>query len=103
MVFTEPDGFAVASHRIAFLEGWSYLLLLFVAMPLKHLLDQPLAVRLVGAAHGGLFVALFAALLACWISRRWSVPRVTLVGVASLVPFGTFWADRHLARWQHEG
>jgi len=89
-------------RRIAFLEGWSYLLLLFVAMPLKYLFDQPLAVRLVGAAHGGLFIAMFAALLACWISRRWSVPRVTLVGVASLVPFGTFWADRHLARWQHE-
>ncbi|MEK7394290.1 MAG: DUF3817 domain-containing protein [Fibrobacterota bacterium] len=90
-------------RRIAFLEGWSYLLLLFVAMPLKYVFDLPLAVRLVGAAHGGLFIAMFAALLACWISRRWSVPRVTLVGVASLVPFGTFWADRHLARWQREG
>jgi len=90
-------------RRIAFLEGWSYLLLLFVAMPLKYLLDQPLAVRVVGAAHGGLFLALMTALLACWIARRWTIPRVALVGAASLVPFGTFWADRHLARWQREG
>ena len=89
-------------RRIAFIEGWSYLLLLFVAMPLKHLLDQPLAVRIVGAAHGGLFVALMAVLLVCWIARKWSFPRVLLVGIASLVPFGTFWADHHLARWQLE-
>lgn len=89
-------------RRIAFIEGWSYLLLLFVAMPLKYLLDQPLAVRIVGAAHGGLFVALMAVLLVCWIARKWSFPRVLLVGIASLVPFGTFWADRHLARWQLE-
>ena len=90
-------------RRIAYVEGWSYILLLFVAMPLKYLLDQPLAVRLVGAAHGGLFLALVAVLLACWIAHRWSVPRVALVGIASLVPFGTFWADRHLACWQREG
>lgn len=89
-------------RRIAFIEGWSYLLLLFVAMPLKYLLDQPLAVRIVGAAHGGLFVALMVVLLVCWILRKWSFPRVFLVGVASLIPFGTFWADRHLARWQLE-
>ncbi|HQF55571.1 MAG TPA: DUF3817 domain-containing protein [Fibrobacteria bacterium] len=99
----QASNFVPLLRRIAYVEGWSYILLLFVAMPLKYLLDQPLAVRLVGAAHGGLFLALLAALLACWIARRWSVPRVALVGVASLVPFGTFWADRHLARWQREG
>lgn len=90
-------------RRIAFVEGWSYLLLLFVAMPLKYLLDQPLAVRIVGAAHGGLFLALMAILAVCWVARKWGFGRIFLVGVASLVPFGTFWADRHIARWQTEG
>ena len=87
-------------RTVAIAEGWSFLVLLFVAMPLKYLFDQPLAVRLVGAAHGGLFVALMLVLLFCWVAQRWAFPRVALVGIASLVPFGTFWADRHLSRWQ---
>lgn len=97
-----PSTLVPLLRRIAYVEGWSYLLLLFVAMPLKYLLGFPLAVRVVGAAHGGLFVALMAVLLVCWIVRKWSLPRVAFVGLASLVPFGTFWADRHLARWQAE-
>ena len=39
------------------IEGWSYLILLFIAMPLKYIFDMPLAVRIVGSAHGLLFVA----------------------------------------------
>ncbi|RYZ34498.1 MAG: DUF3817 domain-containing protein, partial [Myxococcaceae bacterium] len=41
---------------IAFLEGLSFLGLLFVAMPVKYLLGQPLAVRVAGSVHGLLFL-----------------------------------------------
>ena len=37
---------------VAFLEGLSFVLLLFVAMPLKYWAGLPLAVRIVGMVHG---------------------------------------------------
>ena len=37
-------------------EGISFLVLLGIAMPLKYLFDQPMAVTIVGWAHGVLFV-----------------------------------------------
>jgi integral membrane protein len=39
------------------IEGYSYLALLFIAMPLKYLADIPTAVRIAGSIHGVLFVA----------------------------------------------
>ena len=40
----------------AIIEGISYLLLLFVAMPMKYMYGMPEAVSIVGSAHGLLFV-----------------------------------------------
>jgi len=81
---------------VALLEGISFLLLLFIAMPLKYLAGQPLAVKYVGWAHGALFVAYVLTLLVVWVDRRWSFGRVVLAFVMSLIPFGTFWLDRRL-------
>jgi len=83
---------------IALAEGISYLLLLGVAMPLKYLADQPLAVRYVGWAHGVLFVVLVLALLAAWGSRALSTKHSALVFIASLLPFGPFIIDKRIAR-----
>jgi integral membrane protein len=85
---------------VAIAEGISYLLLLFVAMPLKYLWAMPQAVRVVGMAHGVLFIAFCGALLLAWSDRRWSFGRATLVFLSSLVPFGTFVMDRSLKREQ---
>ena len=46
-------------------EGVSYLLLLGVAMPLKYAFGLPLAVKIVGMAHGVLFLAYCALLVPC--------------------------------------
>ncbi|MGK3983600.1 DUF3817 domain-containing protein [Sorangium sp. So ce136] len=83
---------------VAILEGLSYLLLLFIAMPLKYLAGLPLAVRVVGSAHGLLFVLFLAALLRAAVTRRWSLGRASLAFVSSVVPFGTFVFDRSLQR-----
>jgi integral membrane protein len=61
---------------IAFLEGLSFVLLLFVAMPLKYLAELPMAVRIVGSVHGLLFLVFVAALYRVvleqeWPARRW--------------------------------
>jgi integral membrane protein len=81
---------------ISGLEGLSYLLLVFVAMPLKYLFAQPLAVKIAGAGHGWLFVAFVAALAWSTMARRWPIARSAFLFALSLVPFGFLLIDRRL-------
>ena len=81
---------------VALLEGTSFLVLLFIAMPLKYLADQPLAVRIVGSLHGLLFLIFLAALYRAGSVRRWPFRRSVHAFIASIVPFGTFVFDRSL-------
>ena len=77
-------------------EGVSYLLLLGVAMPLKYLVDMPLAVRIVGMGHGVLFIAYCILLALCMRRFKWSLGFGVKLFVATLIPFGTFLTDRKL-------
>lgn len=81
---------------VGFAEGVSFLVLLGIAMPLKYLLGQPEAVRMVGMAHGLLFVLYVLLVIMAAIEHSWSFKKAILAFVASLVPFGTFWADKKL-------
>lgn len=77
-------------------EGCSTLLLFFGAMPLKYLAGYPLAVTIVGAIHGVLFV-LLCALLVRGIARVPLAPSLASLGIAAaIVPFGPFLYDRKL-------
>jgi integral membrane protein len=78
---------------IAFWEGISFLLLLVVAMPLKYFAGWPLGVRVVGMAHGILFVLYVGATVMAARSGRWSLGRTALVLVASVLPAGPFIVD----------
>ena len=82
---------------VAILEGISFLVLLFVAMPLKYLAGMPLAVRIVGMAHGLLFLGFVHFLIQVHIEKQWPLARSVAAFVASLVPFGPFVLDRKLA------
>ena len=87
----------VARFRIvAFWEGISYLLLLFVAMPLKYGSGIDMAVRIVGMAHGVLFLGYCVTLALA--AQRLGVRLSGLAFVLSLVPFGTFWLEARLRR-----
>ncbi len=81
---------------IALLEGISFILLVFVAMPLKYFADLPLAVKYTGWAHGVLFVAYVIFLIQCWIEYSWTFKRVIIFFLASLLPFAPFLVDRKL-------
>jgi integral membrane protein len=83
---------------IGFLEGVSYLLLLFIAMPLKYLAGQPEMVRITGMAHGILFMAYIPLVLYVMAERDWPIKKAALAMLASLIPFGTFWAEFRLFR-----
>ena len=85
---------------VAFWEGISYLLLLFVAMPLKYGLGVDMAVRIVGMAHGVLFLGycVTLALAASLLGAR----RSLLAFVLSFVPFGTFWLEARFRQDERE-
>lgn len=75
---------------IGLAEGLSYLLLLGVAMPLKYVWGMPETTRLVGAAHGALFIAYVALATLLAYRRPWPVRVLLYSYVASVLPFGTF-------------
>ncbi len=79
-------------------EAISYLLLLFVAMPLKYIWGWPEAVRVVGMAHGVLWVAYIALAVLGQLDYRWSWKITGWLFVASLLPFGPFVAEAKLLR-----
>ena len=93
-------------RSVAFLEGISYVVLLFVAMPLKYLAGQPMAVRVVGLLHGILFMWLMFLLFEGVSSRGRPRSWALRIGIASLLPFGTLVLDRRLreedAAWRQE-
>ncbi len=92
---------AVGRFRIvAFWEGISFLVLLFVAMPLKYGLGVDQAVSVVGMAHGLLFIG-YCVTLALAASRL-GTRRSVLAFVLSLVPGGTFWLEDRLRRDERE-
>ena len=81
---------------LALTEGVSFLLLLFVTMPLKYALDYPEPNRVVGLIHGLLFVLYVLAVIQSKIEYDWTFKKTGLALLASIVPFGTFWAERRL-------
>jgi integral membrane protein len=83
---------------IAFVEGVSYLVLLGIAMPLKYLLDMPLAVKITGWAHGILFMAYALWLVVCWIKYDWAFKRVVGYFFASLLPILPFLVEKRLRK-----
>ena len=86
-------------RKVAMAEGVSFLILLFIAMPLKYFADKPMAVTIVGYLHGALFVALAGLAFAVkdQYNKTWFWG--FKVFLASIIPFGTFYMDRE---WKKE-
>lgn len=81
---------------LAFMEGVSFLLILFVTMPLKYLLHLPGPNYFFGMVHGLLFVLYVMAVVQVKIEQNWGLKKTFLALLASVIPFGTFWADHKL-------
>ncbi|TYB76711.1 DUF3817 domain-containing protein [Bizionia gelidisalsuginis] len=78
---------------IALLEGLSYILLLFIATPLKYFAEDPQYVKLLGMPHGLLFVAYVALAIFLRSKYKWNNTSFFIILLCSLLPFGTFYAD----------
>ena len=86
---------------VSILEGISFLVLLFIAMPLKYVFDLPLAVKYVGWAHGLLFILYIYIVFPTASKLKWEFGRTVFALFASILPFGPFIFDRNLKKNQH--
>jgi len=79
---------------VAFLEGVSYILLLFIATPIKYFGDDPQYVKMLGMPHGILFM--LYVILAFMLKQEniWFKENFKFVLLASIIPFGTFVLER---------
>lgn len=73
------------------IEGYSYLGLLFIAMPLKYFLELPIVVRIAGSLHGILFIWFMFEILKLLLNKSLKIKQGFLAFVLSLIPFGTFY------------
>lgn len=83
---------------LGILEGISYLMLLGICMPLKYGLDIPEPTSLVGMVHGLLFIAYCAWVIIVSNEHKWSHVKTLWALLASVLPFGTFIADKRIFR-----
>ena len=83
---------------IAFFEGLSYILLLFVGVPLKYLNDDVTLVKILGMPHGFLFMAYIAFVIVLRFDHPWFKKHFILISLASIIPFGTFIVEHKLRK-----
>ncbi len=85
-----PTWFRIAGR----LEGFSFLTLLFIAMPLKYFMHMPVGVKIMGPFHGFLFLSYCAG--AFWLAseQKWSGKQQILAYLAAILPFGTFMFEK---------
>lgn len=76
------------------IEGYSYILLILIAMPLKYLFNVPELVRPIGTLHGILFVAFMVILARLFFAKELSFKKCVYAFLLSLVPFGTFYLKK---------
>ena len=79
-------------------EGFSFIILLLIAMPLKYFFQLPMAVKIVGWAHGILFVAFLVMAWEFRSDRKLSFKWLAMAFLAALVPTGTFFFDKTLKK-----
>jgi len=75
------------------IEGFSYLFLLFVAMPLKYMAGFPIATKIAGMIHGVLFIGFIYQLIIATEEVPFSKKEAFIFFVASLIPFGSFYVE----------
>ena len=75
-------------------EGYSFIILLFIAMPLKYNFGSPIATKIAGMIHGMLFMAFVYQLLEAMKDVPFNKKEAFYYFILSLVPFGSFYTDK---------
>jgi integral membrane protein len=87
---------------IAFLEGLSYILLLFIAVPIKYINSDPQYVKMLGMPHGLLFMGYIALAIVLRTDNQWIKNNFFVVILASVIPFGTFVVEYKLKKFNNK-
>ena len=78
------------------IEGLSFILLMFIAMPLKYIWGDPSLVTHVGRIHGLLWVIFCFSLIDAKSAKGWTIKQAMVPFIASMLPFGPFLVDKKL-------
>ncbi len=76
------------------IEGYSFIILIFIAMPLKYMMGYPMATKLAGMTHGLLFMLFIYQLLEAMKDVPFNKKDATLYFILSLIPFGSFYIEK---------
>lgn len=85
---------------ISLIEGISFLLLLFIGMPLKYGMGIKSVNMALGMGHGLLTMVFCLVLGIVWLQKTLSTKWCVGVFIASLLPFGAFVAEKKLKEIQ---
>ena len=87
---------------LGFLEGVSLLVLVFIAVPFKYMLDDHSLVKSIGPVHGVLFLLFVFNAIYVGVQQRWRFMGTTMkVLVSCIIPFGTFYVDNKILKSLH--
>ena len=79
---------------VAFLEGFSWITLLFFAVPMKYIWNVELYVQKIGMAHGVLFIVYILLAFFLQLKINWSRNHLLIILIGSIVPFGFLYVDK---------
>ena len=79
---------------VAFLEGFSWITLLFFAVPMKYIWNVELYVQKIGMAHGVLFIVYIVLVFFLQLKINWSRNQLLIILIGSIVPFGFLYVDK---------
>jgi integral membrane protein len=75
------------------IEGCSFLILVFIAMPLKYIFGFLFATKIAGMLHGGLFVWFVYSLFAVFKAGIFNKKVTIKFFILSLIPLGSFYTE----------
>ena len=85
-------------RAISLIEGTSYLLLVFIGMPLKYGFGIKEVNQVLGMAHGVLTIVFCMALGVIWLQKKLSKQWCLAFFIASLIPFGAFVIEQRIKK-----
>ena len=80
------------------IEGISFIILLFIAMPMKYSFGYPMATKIVGMLHGLFVFAFIYQIIEAKKEAGFTLKETALYSILSLIPFGSFYTDKLLAK-----
>lgn len=81
---------------VSLAEGVSFLVLLFVAVPLQVFGHHQTPVQIFGMLHGLLFVAYVMIAAYGYLQRKWTTSHLVWILLMAVLPTGAFFAERNV-------